>query len=75
MKVGIVGAGVFGVASALELRRRGHDVTVFEQGRVPNERASSTDVAKVIRRLGYGANVPGMPSNEAYLELVLRASA
>ena len=63
MNVGVVGAGIFGVAAALELRSRGHDVTLYEQGKVPSEKASSTDVSKVMRRDGYG------PS-ETYLELV-----
>src|SRR5919205_1250173 len=67
MRVGIVGAGIFGLAAALELRARGHDVTIFEQGETPNERASSTDVSKTIRRL-YGAN-------ETYVELAERAGA
>ena len=67
MNVGIVDAGIFGLAAALELRSRGQNVTVFEQGRVPYEKASSTDVSKVIRRNGYGAS-------ETYLELVRRAA-
>ena len=32
MKVGVVGAGIFGMAAAIELRGRGHDVTVFVAG-------------------------------------------
>jgi glycine/D-amino acid oxidase-like deaminating enzyme len=67
MNVGVVGAGIFGVATALELRSRGHDVTLFEQGAVPHEKASSTDVSKVIRRDGYGAN-------DTYLPLLRRAA-
>src|SRR5690242_16420438 len=66
MNVGIVGGGIFGVASAIELRERGHDVTVFEQGQIPNERASSTDTSKTIRRM-YGKNA-------TYVELVERAA-
>jgi glycine/D-amino acid oxidase-like deaminating enzyme len=62
-----VGAGIFGIAAALELRARGHHVTVFEQGETPNERASSTDVSKTIRRI-YGAN-------GTYVELAERAGA
>ena len=54
MKVGIVGAGIFGMAAAMELRRRGHSVTLFDQGEVPYENASSTDVSKAIRRTWYG---------------------
>ncbi len=66
MKVGVVGAGIFGMASALELRSRGHDVTLFEQGGVPYENASSTDVAKAIRRVNYSPDHP-------YIELVERS--
>ena len=67
MDIGVVGAGIFGMAAALELRSRGHNVTVFDQGKVPNERASSTDVAKAIRRTNYFPSHP-------YIELVERAS-
>jgi len=49
----VVGAGIFGVTAALELRARGHDVTLVDQGRIPNPLAASTDVSKVIR-LEYG---------------------
>ena len=62
MRVTVIGAGIFGIAAALELRRRGHDVTVCEQEQVPSPRASSTDVSKVIRRTGY--------PEQAYRELV-----
>ncbi len=67
MNIGVVGAGLFGLAAALELRIRNHHVTVFEQGGVPYERASSTDVAKIIRRDGYGPN-------KTYHELIRRAA-
>ena len=67
MKVCIVGAGIFGMAAALELRRRGHGVTLVERGEIPNPEASSTDVSKVIRRTNY--------PNETYVELVTRAAA
>ena len=41
MRIGIIGAGIFGLASALELRHRGHELTIYEQGTVANERAAS----------------------------------
>ncbi|HEY3080368.1 MAG TPA: FAD-dependent oxidoreductase [Chloroflexota bacterium] len=66
MRIGVVGCGVFGLAAALELRARGHAVTAFEQGRVPYERAASTDTSKTIRRV-YGADAH-------YVELVERAA-
>ena len=67
MNVCIVGAGIFGMAAALELRNRGHDVTLIERGEIPNPDASSTDVSKVIRRTMY--------PNEVYVELVTRSAA
>ena len=65
MNVGVVGAGIFGLAAALELRDRGHRVTILEQEGIPGRRASSNDVSKVIRRIGY--------QHETYIELVERA--
>ncbi len=66
MRVGIVGAGIFGLAAALELNRRGHQVSLFERGPIPCPDASSTDVSKVIRRTSY--------PEETYQELVERAA-
>ena len=57
---------MFGMAAALELRRRGHGVTLFERGRIPNPEASSTDVSKCIRRTNY--------PHETYVELASRAA-
>ena len=61
----VVGGGVFGVSAALELRRRGHGVILFDAGRIPREEASSTDISKAIR-MDYGAD-------EFYTSLVERA--
>lgn len=69
MNVGIVGAGIFGMAAAIEIRERGHDVKIFDQGRVPYENAASTDVSKGIRRMWYAGD------NETYVELVESAAA
>jgi sarcosine oxidase / L-pipecolate oxidase len=52
----VVGAGIFGVTAALELVGRGHEVTLLDRGPVPHERASSTDVSKMIR-MDYGSDV------------------
>ncbi len=67
MNICVVGAGIFGLAAALELCQRGHRVTLFERGRIPNPEASSTDVSKAIRRTNY--------PHETYVELATRAAA
>ena len=54
-KVIIVGAGAFGVCAAIELRRRGHDVTLVDPGPLPHPLASSTDISKFVR-MDYGAD-------------------
>jgi glycine/D-amino acid oxidase-like deaminating enzyme len=66
LNVGVVGCGIFGLAAALELCERGHTVTAFEQGPVPNAKASSFDTSKTIRRV-YGADL-------TYVELVEQAA-
>jgi sarcosine oxidase / L-pipecolate oxidase len=61
-RVAVVGAGIFGVTAALELRRRGHEVALFDPGPIPHPLAESTDISKVVR-LDYGPD-------EAYLALM-----
>ncbi len=67
MRIGVVGAGVFGLAAAIEAAARGHRVSVFEQGAIPHPAASSTDVAKGMRRMWYASD------NETYVELAEQA--
>lgn len=60
----VIGAGIFGVTSALELRSRGWDVALLDPGPVPHPDASSTDVSKAIR-MDYGSDDLYMAMGEA----------
>ena len=52
----VVGGGIMGLASAWALRRRGHDVALYEQGPLPKPLASSYDHHRLIR-FTYGAMI------------------
>ena len=64
-RIAVAGAGVFGAAASLELRRRGWEVVLLDPEAPPAPRAASTDVSKVVRR-EYG-------SDRFYLELASEA--
>ncbi|TMQ09511.1 MAG: FAD-binding oxidoreductase [Deltaproteobacteria bacterium] len=51
----VIGAGIFGVAAALELRARGCRVTLVDPGPLPHPLAESTDISKIVR-CDYGAD-------------------
>jgi sarcosine oxidase len=54
MKVCVVGGGIAGLSAAWALGKRGHQVTLIEQGPIPNPLAASGDEHRMIRR-GYGS--------------------
>ncbi len=54
-KVIVVGAGINGVTAAIELKKRGHKVTLVDPGPLPHPLAASTDISKAVRR-AYGAD-------------------
>ena len=56
MKILVVGGGIFGATAALTLVRRGHTVSLLAPGPLPDPRASTTDISKVVR-MDYGADV------------------
>lgn len=45
----VVGAGIFGAATALELAARGASVTLLDPGPLPHPDAASTDISKLVR--------------------------
>lgn len=49
MKVIVVGAGMAGLSLAWALSRRGHTVSVYEQGAIPNQISSSFDEHRTTR--------------------------
>ncbi|MFD1696416.1 NAD(P)/FAD-dependent oxidoreductase [Roseibium aestuarii] len=53
MHVIVVGAGISGLSTAWALTRRGVDVTLLEQGPIPNPLSASGDQHRIIRR-AYG---------------------
>lgn len=62
MRVTIVGAGIAGLSTAWSLSKQGHDVTLIEQGSIPNPLAASGDRHRMIRRAygdadGYARNI------------------
>src|SRR5438067_6865773 len=48
-KVIVVGAGINGVTAAIELKNRGHKVTLIDPGPLPHPLAASTDISKAVR--------------------------
>jgi glycine/D-amino acid oxidase-like deaminating enzyme len=65
MRTVIVGAGINGVTTAIELTRRGHEVILVDPGSLPHPLAASTDISKAVRA-AYGAD-------EDYTELAERS--
>ena len=45
----VLGGGCFGLTAAIELRARGWQVTLIDQGPLPHPDAASTDISKVVR--------------------------
>lgn len=55
----ILGAGIFGLSTALALQKKGYTVGVLNAGPIPDPLAASTDISKIIR-MEYGSDVEYM---------------
>lgn len=66
MDVIIVGGGIAGLSTAWALCKRGHAVTLLEQGPIPNPLAASGDHHRIIRRAYGKAAGYGRLITEAY---------
>jgi glycine/D-amino acid oxidase-like deaminating enzyme len=55
----ILGAGIFGITTAIELRKRNYSVTILNPGKIPHPLAESTDISKIIR-MEYGSDLEYM---------------
>src|SRR5262245_40240329 len=66
MNIIVVGAGIAGLSTAWSLVKRGHNVTILEQGPIPNPLAASGDHHRIIRRAYGRASGYGRAITEAY---------
>jgi sarcosine oxidase len=66
MNVIVVGAGIAGLSTAWSLTKRGYNVTLLEQGPIPNPLAASGDHHRIIRRAYGKAAGYGRLISEAY---------
>ncbi|MEY2601927.1 MAG: hypothetical protein QOJ36_1246 [Verrucomicrobiota bacterium] len=68
MTVIVVGAGINGVTSAIELKKRGHKVVLVDPGPLPHPLAASTDISKAVRA-AYGPDEDYTALAERCIEL------
>jgi glycine/D-amino acid oxidase-like deaminating enzyme len=64
----VIGAGINGVTSAIELKKRGNKVILVDPGPLPHPLAASTDISKAVRA-AYGADEDYTALAERSIEL------
>ena len=55
----VIGAGIFGITTAIELRNKGFKVAVLNPDEIPHPLAASTDINKIVR-MEYGTDTEYM---------------
>ena len=55
----VVGAGIYGVTTALKLKEEGHTVAILNPDTIPHHLAASTDISKAVR-VEYGSDLEYM---------------
>ncbi len=63
----IVGGGVFGISSAIELVKRKYQVTLINPDTIPHHLAASTDITKIVR-MEYGTDTEYFKMAELAIE-------
>ena len=62
----VLGAGIFGITTAIELRKKKYSVGILNPGKIPHPLAESTDISKIIR-MEYGTDIEYMSMVEECL--------
>ncbi len=57
----VIGAGIFGITTAIELKKKGFSIGILNPDQIPHPLAASTDISKIVR-MEYG-------SDEEYLQM------
>lgn len=55
----LIGGGIMGITTAIELRKRGHSVGLLNPDTIPHPLAASTDISKIVR-MEYGSDTEYM---------------
>lgn len=64
----IIGGGIFGICTSIELQRQQHKVGLINPGKIPHPFAASTDISKIVR-MEYGSDTEYMDMAMLSIEL------
>ncbi len=64
----IIGAGIFGITTAVELRKRNYSVAILNPDKIPHPLAASTDISKIVR-MEYGSDMEYMDMTIESMEM------